>query len=110
MEDDFDCDSDEYEQAVAAVEEEMENEMAGLHDEEEIESDGEGSITQFNPDHVITDPGLRIPIDQFSINIRSEVRRAFIDKGPTQPMGYNFPKTNKKRCFQKKLVQATSLA
>ena len=86
MEDDFDCDSDEYEQAIAAV-------------EEEIETDGEGIITQFNPDHVITDPGLRIPIDQFSINIRSEVRRAFIDKGPTQPIGYNFPKTNKKRCF-----------
>ena len=102
MEDDFDCDSDEYEQAVAAVEEEMENEMAGLQDEEEIETDGEGIITQFNPDHVITDPGLRIPIDQFSINIRSKViRRAFIDKGPTQPIGYNFPKPLIKRCFQK---------
>ena len=80
--------------------------MAGLQDEEEIETDGEGIITQFNPDHIITDPGLR----QFSTNIRSKVRKAFIDKGPTQPMGYNFPKTNKKRCFQKKLVQATSLA
>ena len=71
MEDDFDCDSDEYEQAVAAVEEEMENEMAGLQDEEEIETDGEGIITQFNPDHIIIDPGLRIPIGQFSINISS---------------------------------------
>jgi hypothetical protein len=40
MEDDFDCDSDEYERAVYAVEEEMENEMAGLQVEEEIETDG----------------------------------------------------------------------
>lgn len=38
MEDDYD--SDEFEQAVAAVEEEMENEMAGLQVEEEIETDG----------------------------------------------------------------------
>ena len=99
MEDDYD--SDEFEQAVAAVEEEMENKIAAPQIEEEIETDGEGIITQFNPDHIITDPGLRIPIDRFSIDIRSEVRRAFIDKGLTQPMGYNFPKTNKKRCFQK---------
>lgn len=99
MEDDYD--SDEFEQVVTAVEEEMENDMTGLQVEEEIETDGEGIITQFNPDHIITDPGLRIPIDQFSINIRSEVRRAFIDKGPTQPIGYKFPKSNTKRSFQK---------
>ena len=43
MEDDFDCDSDEYEQAVAAVEEEMKNDMAGG----QVETDGEaeGIIT-----------------------------------------------------------------
>ena len=66
MEDDFDCDSDEYEQAVAAVEEEMENDMAGG----QVETDGEaeGIITPFNLDHIITYPGLRIQIDQFSIN------------------------------------------
>jgi hypothetical protein len=40
MEDDFDCDSDEYERVVYTVEEEMENEMAGLQVEEEIETDG----------------------------------------------------------------------
>ena len=66
MEDDFDCDSDEYEQAVAAVEEEMENDMAGG----QVETDGEaeGIITPFNLGHIITDLGLRIQIDQFSIN------------------------------------------
>jgi hypothetical protein len=48
MEDDYD--TDEFEQAVAAVEE-MENDMAGGQVEEEIESDGEdeGIITQSNP-------------------------------------------------------------
>jgi len=64
MEDDYD--SDECEQAVVAVEEEMENDMAGG----QVETDGEveGIITPFNPDRIITDPGLRIQIDQFSIN------------------------------------------
>jgi hypothetical protein len=49
MEDDYD--TDEFEQAVAAVEEEMKNDMAGGQVEEEIESDGEdeGIITQSNP-------------------------------------------------------------
>jgi hypothetical protein len=98
MDDGFD--SDEWEQAVAAVEEGMQATEAGLQVEEEIETDGEGIITQFNPDHIITDPGLRIPIDRFSINIRSEVRRAFIDKGPTQPIGYKFLQSSTKRSFQ----------
>ena len=30
----------------------------------------QGIITEFNPEHVISDPGLRIPIDQFGPNIR----------------------------------------
>jgi len=37
--------------------------MAALQVEEEIETDGEGIITQFNPDHVITDPGLHTILD-----------------------------------------------
>jgi len=64
---------------IDAVEEEMENDMAGLQVEEEIETDGDGIIT-FDLDHIITDLRLHVPIDQFSINIRSEVRRTFIDK------------------------------
>jgi hypothetical protein len=48
------------------------------------------SINQFNLDHIISDPGLRIPIDSFAPNIRDDVRRAFIAKGPTQPIGHNF--------------------
>jgi hypothetical protein len=36
----------------------MENDMARLQVEEEIETNGEGIITQFNPDHIITNSGL----------------------------------------------------
>jgi hypothetical protein len=111
--DDYDSDA-EFERAVDAMEEEMENDRGGatIQSEEEIEnqmedetveSDAqpEGIITQFNPDHIITDPGLRIPIDQFHVDIRSDVRRAYIAKGPTQPTGYNFSKTENRR-FQEK--------
>jgi hypothetical protein len=78
--------------------------MMGVQVEDEIEIDEEGITTEFNQDHVITDPGLRIPIDRFSINIRCEIRRALIDQGPTQPIGYKFPKSSTKRSFQKKMV------
>jgi hypothetical protein len=58
----------------------------------EEDENEQGIITEFNPDHIISDPGLRIPIDQFAHDIRDEVRRAFIEKDPTQPTGHNFPK------------------
>jgi hypothetical protein len=70
------------------------------HDEED-EQVQEG-ITDFNPYHIIFDPGLRIPIERFYANIRDEVRRAFIAKGPTQPTGHRFPPSSDKRSFQKK--------
>jgi hypothetical protein len=45
---------------------------------------GTGStFNEFHMDHIISDPGIRIPIDQFAPNIRSEVRGTFIEKGPT---------------------------
>jgi hypothetical protein len=76
--------------------------------EEEVEENGEEiaqvqaqeGITVFNPDHIISDPGLHIPIDQFAPNIRDEVRRAFITKGLTQPIGHKFPQLRDKRSFQ----------
>ncbi|KAJ1287937.1 hypothetical protein BS78_02G049200 [Paspalum vaginatum] len=61
----------------------------------------QGTITEFNPDHIISDSGLRIPIDQFGPNIRSEIRRAFMERGPTQPSSHVFPKGDDKRCFQR---------
>ena len=74
--------------------------VAAEVEEEDVEQEVEG-ITEFNPDHIISDPGLRILIDRFAPNIRDKVRRAFIAKGPTQPMGHKFPSSNDKRSFKK---------
>jgi hypothetical protein len=78
-----------------------ENVLPSVEHDEEEEQVQEG-ITDFNPDHIISDPGLRIPIERFYANIRDEVRRAFIAKGPTQPTGHRFPPSSDKRSFQKK--------
>jgi hypothetical protein len=67
---------------------------------ENINGQVEG-INRFNPDHIISDPRLRIPIDYFAPNIRDDVIRALIDKGPTQPIGHNFSQSHYKRSFQK---------
>nr|XP_009593766.1 zinc finger MYM-type protein 1-like [Nicotiana tomentosiformis] len=39
------------------------------------------------------DPKERMPISDYSPNIRDEVRRYYINKGPCQPIGHAFPKT-----------------
>jgi hypothetical protein len=57
-------------------------------------------INQFNLDHIISNLGLHIPIDSFALNIRDEVRRAFIAKGPTQQLVIIFL-SHDKRSFQK---------
>jgi hypothetical protein len=51
-------------------------------------------------DHIISNLSIRIPIDQFAPNIRSEGRRPFTEKSPTQPVGHNFPKAHDKRSFR----------
>lgn len=48
-------------------------------------------IKEFSEDHIVSDPALRIPIDDFDPEIRDEVRRAYVLKGPTQPTGFSFP-------------------
>ncbi|KAL8502360.1 hypothetical protein ACS0TY_021487 [Phlomoides rotata] len=40
-----------------------------------------------------TDPGLRIHILNYNPNIRDEVRRAYLLRGPCQPLKHNFPFT-----------------
>jgi hypothetical protein len=75
-----------------------------IEDDEEVQCEQAGSgtgstINEFHMDHIIFDPGICILIDQFAPNIRSEVRRAFLEKGPTQPIGHNFPKAYDKRSF-----------
>ncbi|KAL6540509.1 hypothetical protein OROMI_024392 [Orobanche minor] len=62
------------------------------------------SNVEFNPDDIISDPGLRLPIESYNTNIRDQVRRAYLAKGPYQPCDYNFPQKqfNKiRRSFQK---------
>ena len=38
-----------------------------------------------------TDPGLRTPISKYDPNIRDEVRRAYIQRGPCQPRNHKYP-------------------
>ncbi|XP_070669149.1 uncharacterized protein [Malus domestica] len=40
------------------------------------------------------DPGLRTRIIDYDANLRDEVRRLYLQKGPCQPRGHNFPITN----------------
>ena len=56
-------------------------------------------IRVFDPDgHVVFDPSLHIAIEQFHPDIRDDVRRDYLMKGPTKPFGHNFPQnpTNKR--------------
>jgi hypothetical protein len=46
------------------------------HDEKE-EQVQEG-ITDFNPDHIISDPRLRIPIERFYANIRDDIKTVIV--------------------------------
>ncbi|KAK1390577.1 zinc finger MYM-type protein 5-like [Heracleum sosnowskyi] len=55
---------------------------------------------EFNPDSIISDPGGRIPIDEYDVNIRDQVRRAYIAKGHFRPVDYTFPKNGDSRTFQ----------
>ncbi|XP_042425906.1 zinc finger MYM-type protein 1-like [Zingiber officinale] len=55
----------------------------------------------------VSDPGIRIPILQHPIELQDEVRRAYIDKGPIQPI-YDYPFTEcegQKRRFQSSWFQ-----
>jgi pyruvate/2-oxoglutarate dehydrogenase complex dihydrolipoamide acyltransferase (E2) component len=82
------------EQAQAA---QAQTEQAQTQEEERV---GIDLIREFDANlHVIADPGCRIAIDRFCLDIRDEVKRAYSLKGPTQPRGHAFPKTTR-RCFQ----------
>ncbi|KAI5339071.1 hypothetical protein L3X38_018343 [Prunus dulcis] len=48
------------------------------------------------------DPGLRTRMADYSPNIRDEIRRTYLQKGPCQPRSYKFQQTNQSginRCF-----------
>jgi len=58
-------------------------------------------IKVFNSDiHVISDPALCFPIEKFHHDIRANVQRAYLLRGPTKPFAHTFPrKPNDNRAF-----------
>ncbi|XP_039130910.1 zinc finger MYM-type protein 1-like [Dioscorea cayenensis subsp. rotundata] len=55
------------------------------------ESSEKNAHANFDLDDIISDPGLRKPIEDFDIRIRDQVRRKYLTRGPCQPAGHNFP-------------------
>ena len=55
---------------------------------------------EFNPEELISDPGLRPPIASYDVNECGKIRRAYLSKPPCQPKGHAFPFTDfgGKRC------------
>ncbi|KAK9677030.1 hypothetical protein RND81_11G117300 [Saponaria officinalis] len=52
---------------------------------------------------VIFDPSMRKPINDYDPQVRDNIRREYVVKGPCQPFSHNFPKTiiaKRPRCFQ----------
>lgn len=89
---------------VEVEEPEIEQETVGVGTEDSIanplQPDTAGS-NSFSGE-VVADPGLRKAIEEIDPNIRDDVRRAYISKGPCQPKGHNYPKrkiSNRNRSF-----------
>ena len=47
---------------------------------------------EINQDVIVSNPGLRKPIESFNVNIRDRIRREYASKGPCQPHNHIFPK------------------
>ncbi|XP_042443890.1 uncharacterized protein LOC122028988 [Zingiber officinale] len=60
--------------------------------EPEEQNTGNITVGEFDFSQLRADPGLRIPICSYNANIRDQVRRIYLQKGPCQPSGYEFPK------------------
>ena len=49
---------------------------------------------EFCASDIISDPGLRKPIDEYPFEIRDQVKRAYALRGPTQkPVGFTSPRS-----------------
>jgi hypothetical protein len=44
-------------------------------------------------DVIVSDPGLRTPIEDFDSNIKNVARRECINLGPCQPIGHKYKRT-----------------
>jgi hypothetical protein len=65
----------------------------------------ENASVELNPNDIVADPGLRIPIEELDVNIRDAARREYLVMVPCQPVGHKFPSkliANKNRRFQEK--------
>lgn len=61
------------------------------------------SHVELDLNDIVSDPGLRKPIEEFDISIRDQVRREYLTRGPCQPIGHVYPKRtfgNQERSFQ----------
>jgi hypothetical protein len=88
-------------EVIQSVQAEAEAQPPQPEPEPEAEHEGIGLIMEFDPlVHVVADPALRKPIGRFHPNIQSDVKRAYLSRGPTQPIGHNFPKKADGRVFQ----------
>ncbi|KAH7668896.1 Ribonuclease H-like protein, partial [Dioscorea alata] len=57
----------------------------------------------FNSNDIVSDPGLRKPIEDFDVAFRDQVRREYLTRGPCQPIGNNYPQKEygkQRRSFQ----------
>ncbi|KAJ1287471.1 hypothetical protein BS78_02G012400 [Paspalum vaginatum] len=78
---------------IAPVEIETTNAHPQTQPQEEHEDIGIDLIVEFDPHvHIVSDPALRLPIERFHPNIQSELRRAYLLRGPTHPVGHIFPR------------------
>jgi hypothetical protein len=50
------------------------------------------AVLLFDAMKIVSDPGLRKPIDEYHINIRDAIRREYLLRGPCQPIGHVYPK------------------
>ena len=66
-------DGNEIEEPIEEAQTENAPQAQGIQIEE-----GDDLIKEFNQDHIISDPGLRIPIQRFHPNIRDQVKRAYL--------------------------------
>ncbi|CAH9074654.1 unnamed protein product [Cuscuta europaea] len=55
---------------------------------------------EISEDDIVGDPGLRKAIESYDVNIRKEVRRGYLTKGPTQPREFKFPQTEFSGCMR----------
>ena len=58
-----------------------------------------GSRNEFNPDEIVCDPALRRQIASYAPDFQDQVRRAYILKGPTQPI-VKFPHVDGRKFSQ----------